>query len=59
MTAWNNFYYDDVKTAERNVSLVQGESYYFEAYHQFFNPAFFKLIVEVPNTNTKLKYQSY
>lgn len=56
---WDNFYYDDVETAERNVSLIEGESYYFEIYHQYYSPAFFKLIVDVPNDNTKLKYQSY
>ena len=59
MVTWDNFYYDDVETAERNVSLIEGESYYFEIFHQFYSPAFFKLIVDVPNTNTKLKYQSY
>lgn len=59
MVTWDNFYYDDVETAERNVSLTEGDSYYFEIYHQFYSPAFFKLIVDVPNNNTKLKYQSY
>jgi len=59
MVTWDDFYDDDVETAERNVSLIQGDSYYFEIYHQFYSPAFFKLIVDVPNSNKKLKYQSY
>lgn len=57
---WNNFYYDDSQYGEASVTLIAGKSYYIEAYH--INNAgggYFKVEVDVPNTDTTLPFQAF
>ena len=56
---WSNFYYDDIATAERQVNLTAGLSYYIEVYHVNFWNNYFKISVDVPNTDQTLPYQAY
>jgi hypothetical protein len=57
---WNNFYIDDSPLAEANVSLTAGLSYYIEAYHvNNAGGGYFKIDVDVPNSDTTLPFQAY
>lgn len=56
---WSNYYYDDTATSEAQVTLTAGKSYYIEAYHiNYASTGYFRIEVDVPNTNTKLPFQA-
>lgn len=58
--SWNNFYYDDSQFGEASVTLTAGMSYYIEAYHiNTQGGGYFKVDVDVPNTDTTLPFQAF
>lgn len=55
-----SFYLSDIPTAENTVYLEAGQSYYLEIYQiNYGGPSYFRAVVEVPNNDTTLPYQTY
>lgn len=58
--SWGNFYFDDSPHGEGSITLEAGKSYYIEAYHiNYVGGGYFKVEVDVPNSNPALPFQSY
>ena len=57
---WSDYYYDDAVGSEASVTLAVGSSYYIEAYHiNYGSTGYFRIEVDVPNTNLNLPFQAY
>lgn len=56
---WNNFYNDDVQTAEAKINLTAGLSYYIEVYHIRYWNTYFRIAVDVPNYDQSLPFQAF
>jgi hypothetical protein len=58
---WNNTFIDNIPTVSGTVELEANRSYYIEAYHitYYDGNGKFRIMVEVPNNNTKLPRQTY
>jgi hypothetical protein len=57
---WNDFYINNRPTATATVTLQQGMSYYFEAYHiNGVSTGNFRIEVSVPNSDPSLSFQTY
>jgi hypothetical protein len=57
---FDNFYITYVPTAEANVTLAAGLSYYIEVYHiNFYNPGYLRVSAQVPNSDQTLYWQTH
>jgi len=55
-----DFFINDIPSAEGSATLVGGQSYYLEAYHiNYGSGGTFRLVVDVPNSDTTLPFQHY
>lgn len=56
----DSFYLIDIVTAEADINLLSGKSYYLEAYHiNFGGTGFFDLEVDIPNLDNTVSWQVY